>query len=177
MNKRLEEKFNELENSRNLLLGRLSRVDEKILIIPPKEKKWSIAQIFFHLNQAETLSIIYVRKKMQGLPNIENTGIVARLKLILAKIILWQPIPYQAPAVLGEVPEKINYSEIVDKWNETRNNLKQLLNDIPEDALTKELFKQPTAGRLNIYQMLDFMQSHFERHKKQVEKIIKMKLK
>jgi hypothetical protein len=73
-----------------------------------------------------------------------------------------------APAVLGEMPVHIPYSAMVEEWNKTRKNLKELLDSLPEDILYKNVFKQPVIGRLNIFQMLDFMQAHFDRHKRQV---------
>jgi hypothetical protein len=83
------------------------------------------------------------------------------------------PFKYKAPKVLGDMPASVDYPEIVIKWNDTRKKLKELITQLPEDMLSKNIFKQPAAGRLNIYQMIDFMQAHFNRHQKQVNSILK----
>lgn len=74
--------------------------------------------------------------------------------------------------MLGIMPEKVGYADIVVQWTGTRNKMKALLESLPEHMLHKNIFKQPAIGNINIYQMLDFMQSHFDRHQKQVERII-----
>ncbi len=173
MEKQLELKFTQLENSRLQLLEQLTRVDQSELSISPAPDKWSVAQVIYHLNMAETLSTIYVSKKMKDVNNIKVTGAIEWFKLVLVKIAFILPFKYNAPAVLGDMPSNVNYPERVIKWEETRKNLKQLLNVIPEELLRKNIFKQPAAGRLNIYQMIDFMQAHFNRHKKQIDNLIK----
>ncbi|HXB11691.1 MAG TPA: DinB family protein [Bacteroidia bacterium] len=175
MEKELELKFTKLENSRLQLLEQLKHVDTNKLSISPSHNKWSVAQVIYHLNTAESLSTIYVSKKMKDINNIKVTGAIEWFKLLLVKIAFILPFKYKAPAVLGDMPKEINYSDIINKWEETRKNLRQLLNSIPDELLRKNIFKQPAAGRLNIYQMIDFMQAHFNRHKKQIEALIKAK--
>jgi hypothetical protein len=173
MEKELEIKFTELENSRLQLLELLNRADKNKLSVSPAPNKWSVVQVIYHLNAAESLSTLYVSKKMKDINNIRVTGAIEWFKLLLVKIAFVLPFKYKAPAVLGDMPADVNYNDIINKWEETRKNLRALLNTIPEELLRKNIFKQPAAGRLNIYQMIDFMQAHFKRHKKQIDNLIK----
>lgn len=154
------------------MLEKLQTADIKKLNTPPAAGKWSVAQIIYHLNKGESNSVIYVSKKMKDVNNLKKSGIYERLKMLAVKIAFALPFRYKAPAVLGDMPKDVNYNEIIVKWEETRKRLKELIAFMPEDMLSMKVFKQPAAGRLDIYQMLDFMQTHFNRHMKQVEGIL-----
>lgn len=161
-----------LESTRLSLIEKLSKVDVQKLNTSPATGKWSIAQVVYHLNKAESNSVIYVSKKMKDVNNLERSGLVEKLKIWLVKIFFALPFKYKAPAVLGDMPPNVNYNEIIVEWEQTRKKLKELIASTPEDMLSMKVFKQPAAGRLDIYQMLDFMQVHFNRHLRQVENIV-----
>ena len=173
MNQLVNNKFSKLESSRILLLEKLSKVSAAILETPPSAGKWSISQIFYHQNKAERLSVLYVSKKQLDIANLKRTGLMEQLKMIVLKIRFRLPMGLKAPVnVLGDVPAEVSYQQIIAEWKETRDKMKNLLEAIPDDILYKNVFKQPAIGRINIFQMLDFMQAHFDRHQKQVERII-----
>ncbi len=173
MNNKLEQLYNGLEDSRRALLNELAAYDTAKLETQPSPGKWSVAQIVYHLNKAESLSISYVSKKMLDVKNLKNTGMVESFKVGLLWMLFESPLKFKVPTnVLGDMPEKVDYDTAVKQWNVTRDNLKQLLESIPEDMLRKNVFKQPAIGRINVYQMVDFMQTHFNRHRRQVNMII-----
>ena len=174
MNKKLEIKLRQLEGSRLQLLNELSKIPITKLNTSPAQGKWSVAQVIYHLNKAESLSLVYIGKKMHDVNNLKKTGFIEWLKLLIVKIAFWSPLKFKAPVnVLGDMPENVDYTDIVAQWNLTRNNLQQFLEKMPEELLSKNVFKQPAAGRLNIYQMVDFMQVHFNRHCKQINALTK----
>lgn len=172
MNQKVEAKLSLLEGTRMSLLEKLKNVDISKLNTSPAEGKWSVAQVIYHLNQAESNSVIYVSKKMKDVNNLKKSGLYEKLKMLVVKLTFILPIKYKAPAILGEMPQSVNYNEIIIKWEETRKRLKGLIAAMPEDMLSMKVFKQPAAGRLDIYQMLEFMQTHFNRHVKQVERVV-----
>jgi len=176
VNSQLNRKFLKLEESRLVLIERLKNISQSKLEASPSPGKWSVSQIWYHLNRAESLSVLYVSKKRLDINNLKRTGFGEQFKMAMLKfrfIITWG---IRAPVnVLGDVPEKVAYNIIVSQWNETRTNLKSLLESLPDELLYKNVFKQPAIGRVNIFQMIDFMQAHFDRHRKQVEHIINQK--
>lgn len=166
MNSKLSTAYKKLEDSRQQLLDELRSVSAEKLQTSPAPGKWSVAQVFYHLNKAEGMSVLYVSKKRLDVNNLRITGFKEWFRLLIVKLGFLSPLKFKAPVnLLGDVPEKVDYNEIVAQWNETRNKLKELLESLPEDLLVKNVFKQPAAGRLNIYQMLEFMQFHFNRHR------------
>jgi len=165
MNSKLSTAYKKLEDSRQQLLNELSNVPAEKLQTSPAPGKWSVAQVFYHLNKAESLSVQYINKKKLDVKNLQKTGFKEWLRLLIVKLGFLSPIKFKAPVnLLGDVPEKVSYTEIVGQWNDTRKRLIQALEDMPEDLLKKNVFKQPAAGRVNIYQMIEFMQFHFNRH-------------
>jgi hypothetical protein len=174
VNALLNKKFSNLEDARLSLIEKLKDIPPSKLETSPLPGKWSVSQIFYHLNRAESFSTIYVSKKRLDSNNLKKTGLNEALKMAGLKVIFKMPFALKAPVnVLGDVPEKVEYGKIVAEWNETRIKLKELLESLPDDILYKNVFKQPAIGRVNIFQMVDFMQAHFNRHEKQVERIIK----
>jgi len=174
LNHLVSSKFLKLENSRLSLLEKLDKVSPSKLEMPPVPGKWSVSQIFYHLNRAERLSVLYVSKKQLDINNLKRTGLKEQLKMIGLKIRFQLPFGLKAPVnVLGDVPLEVNYPQVIAEWKVTRDKLKKLLDSLPDEILYKNVFKQPAIGRINIFQMLDFMQAHFDRHQKQVERIVR----
>lgn len=173
MNTRLNSKLLSLEDTRLALIERLKAQSLSVLETPPAPGKWSVAQIFYHLNRAEALSVLYVNKKRLDTVHLVKTGVKEKITMMIAKIRMALPFALKAPVnVLGDVPEKVSYTAIIAEWTETRRKLEDLLDSLPDEMLYKNVFKQPDIGRVNIFQMLEFMQAHFNRHQKQVERII-----
>src|SRR5581483_6186009 len=112
MDKRVDAKVSLLEITRISLLERLESVDIKKLNTPPSTGKWSVAQIIYHLNKAESNSVIYVGKKMLDIKNLKRSGLYEKLKMAVVKLAFILPVKYKAPSVLGDMPSNVNYSEI-----------------------------------------------------------------
>jgi hypothetical protein len=170
MNPQVRKLYNHLRDAHAELLAELDKMDTIFLERPPSEGKWSVTQVMYHLNSAESNSVLYVSKKRLGAAQLKPTGLEAQLRLLIAIIAFYLPIMFKAPGVLGDMPAKVNYNEIKNRWIETRKKLEALLESIPDDELHKPIFRQPTFGYWNIFQMLWFMSIHFRRHRRQIER-------
>ncbi len=168
MDPRLDSKWRKLEDSRTELLKKLKMATTEKLE-RSVDGQWSVAQIFYHLNQAEKLSILYVGKKMQDVKNLGKPGFKQSLRLWYTKFLFRSGKKFKAPEhVLGKVPDHVAYNSIVVEWDHTRVNMWKLLSTFPSNLIDKNVFKQPAIGRLSLPQMLDFMQMHFDKHSKQI---------
>lgn len=163
--------FNALEASRKKLLKELDSLERKTLDFKPAPDKWSITQVLYHLNFSETRSMAYVSKKMQGGSNIKKTGLIADIRLSLLSLLLQSGYKWKAPAILGDVPENLNYEDVIQQWDESRNQLKTFLENLSENLLNREIYRHPRAGRLNAGHMMQFFQDHFDHHLKQVKRL------
>lgn len=129
---------------------------------------WSVARVFYHLNTAEKLSILYVKKKMLGGDALPEPGWWQCLKLWYVGARFRSGRKYKAPKVLGDVPLNVSYSGIVSEWENTRRELEDLLKSFPPELISKSVFKQPAIGYLNLVQMLQFMNMHADKHYRQI---------
>jgi hypothetical protein len=96
------------------------------------------------------------------------------LKFTLLKISQRVPLKYKAPKVLGEdQPPGLSLAEISKQWNETRNDLRLLLETFDDDHLKRKIYKHPFSGRLNAMHAVSFMREHVNHHLPQILKILK----
>lgn len=167
MNRILRTEWERLQENRNVLFIELGSVSIERLELSPNNA-WSVAQVFYHLNTAEKLSILYVKKKMQGGKALPSPGILQGIKLWYAGVRFKSGRKYKAPRVLGDVPSHVSYPGIVAEWDKTRKDLEELLKNFPPDLFAKSVFKQPAIGYLNLVQMLQFMNMHADKHYRQI---------
>lgn len=172
MNRKVAAQFEHLQNDQRQLITLLDKENQKILETSPAPGKWSVTQVMYHLNKAESLSALYVSKKRLGAKLLKPTGIIEQLKIFIAWIGFNLPVKYPAAKVLGDMPAEVQYGEIKEEWLKTRQTLANLLESLSDDEIKKPIFKQPFFGRWNIFQMLSFMQIHFNRHRKQMMRAI-----
>ncbi|MBW8051460.1 MAG: DinB family protein [Cytophagales bacterium] len=173
MNNKLRIKFDHLENNRLELMENLEKFGEKELSFQPDQDKWSIIQVIHHLNKTEQLSVAYINKKLQYRTNIKNSGLGAIIRSFLLKLALRSSFRFKAPKFIADVPKTNTFESIKDQWGQTRKDIRKLLDEFPDDLLDKNIFKHAFAGRMNIYQMFNFMQDHFDHHLKQIGRIKK----
>ena len=174
MNQVVASRFKRLQDDHRLFMAELDREKQEVLETSPAPGKWSVTQVMYHLNKAESLSVLYVSKKRLGVAQLKPTRIEAQVRLLVAWIGFNIPIKYPAAKVLGDMPPVVKYDEIKPQWLKTRESLASLLESLSDDEIRKPIFKQPFFGRWNIFQMLSFMQIHFSRHKKQMLRAMEM---
>jgi hypothetical protein len=173
MNRTLESLLGRIQGDFEKLLQMLDKLDKQSLEKSPAPGKWSVTQVMYHLNSAESRSIIYVSKKRLGAEQLKPTGLFAQLRLFAARFAFYLPLKFRAPNLLGGVPEHVSYEQIRNEWIKTRSELEALLNSLSDEEIRKPIFRQPTFGRWNIFQMLGFMKTHFNRHRLQMMRAIK----
>ena len=173
MDSKLESKFNQLESSRLQLLAELEKRDDKELNFHPGKDKWSVIQVMHHLIIIEQLSIGYINKKLTYKTNIKKSGFGAAIRVFVLTLILKMPFRFKAPKIVSEVPDNSDFKETKDQWDQIRKEMRELFDNLPEELLNKNIFKHALAGKMNIYQMLGFMEEHFKHHVKQIDRILK----
>lgn len=173
MDSKLESGFNKLENSRLQLFAKLEKKDESELNFHPGKDKWSMIQVMHHLIITEQLSIGYINKKLTYRTNIKKSGFGAAIRFFALKSMLRTPFRFKAPKIVSEVPDNGNFNQVKDQWDQTRKELRELLDNLPEEFLNKNIFKHAIAGKMNICQTLCFMEEHFKHHVKQIDRIAK----
>lgn len=172
MENKIKNKFERLEDSREALIRTLDSVDESVLNKSPRPGKWSVNQIIYHLKKSEHASYNYVTKKLQS-DDLTRNGYKSKVASFILKIAFILPLKYKAPKVLRNVPENLDFPDLSNTWKKNRVALGELISALPEKTGHRNIYRHPYAGRFNLYQMLTFFQDHFDRHRRQVLRILK----
>ncbi len=174
MKKDLHIKFEELEKSRIALFNQLDSLSEQEINFKNDPSKWSVVQIIFHLVKSEQLTVIAFSRNLEKTEKLRNSGIMGFFRHISLSIALKSSFRFKAPRMLSNMPDKYDIQELKNKWNTIRNNFSEALEKLPEPIVNKATFKHPLAGWLNSNQMLDFLNNHFDHHKRQIQNLIEV---
>jgi hypothetical protein len=133
--------------------------------------KWSPAQVFQHLHDAEIGTKNYLDKKLQAPPSeVPSGGIGGKVRsFMLKRALRSRKNQFKAPEMLAEISENPNYPELRQSYLNVRKDMRATLEGVETDRAGKAYFKHPRAGRLTISQTLDFLEDHFDRHFEQIK--------
>ncbi len=172
MNSKLQHLFDSLETDRINLMSALKTLSPDKLQRAP-EGKWSIHQILAHIIAAEKLSIMYLNKKILGIKEVDDTGLLEEIKMVLLQISQRLPLKFKAPRVVVENTHAYaSMEELTKDWGKTRVELKTLLEKFEDTHIRKKIYKHIRAGRLNIQHALMFLREHIIHHTPQIKKLL-----
>lgn len=166
---KLQKSFDELETELQELLTYMDSLRQEQLCQSP-EGAWNSVQILYHLKESEKGTTSYLIHKIKAPKSeIPSGGISSKLRShLLSKNLRNYSKKFNAPSVLKEMPEQLNYTEVRAEYLRVRENLKEVLEKFESDMLPKAYFKHPVAGRITIIQTVNFLKDHFERHTSQI---------
>jgi hypothetical protein len=166
MHASFEKLFTELELQRMQTLNSVGHLGSEQLNRSLAKGKWSIAQILNHLITAEKLSLQYVKKKVQGIETVPNTGLWEEIKMIM--LVASQRMPglkFKAPRVVIETATgHTDLIAITKEWDGVRHEFKQLLETIPDEYVNRRVYRHVRAGYLNLKHALRFFREHVIHH-------------
>jgi uncharacterized damage-inducible protein DinB len=176
LNNSLLHLFDSLEAQRSKLLGLITNLTHEELHAHPKGK-WSIAQVVSHLIASEHLSVKYLNKKMLGIHEVPNTGLIEEIKMIALIVSQRTPfIKFKAPKVLAENTHVYQTAEqLKEAWDKNRIDLKEVIARFQDDQIKRKIYKHPIAGMLNVKQALQFFREHINHHTPQVKNLLRQK--
>lgn len=173
MNSSFQKAYTKLERQREQIFGMIKNLPEDVYRHSPTGK-WSIAQIVTHLLTSERLSVGYMKKKSIGIATLKDSGFKQVILSGILKVSQRIPFRYTAPRVIVEhTPETLSREEAIAYWNNSRSDLKEFLEGIPEQHSRRLIFKHPIAGMLNVEQAMEFMYEHINHHLPQIKKLLK----
>ena len=175
MTPKVQKLWQKLEQQRIDLFKELDNIDPSVLDRKSALNVWSANQNLEHLLLAEATSLSYLKKKLSsGGGNIPKAGFNSWLRRFLLRIAFALPtLKFKAPQYLGNLPESSDFKDLKIRFTAQRAELKNYLDTLPDNLLEGEIWKHARAGKMNIAQMLDFFEDHFDRHEQQLKKAIK----
>jgi uncharacterized damage-inducible protein DinB len=172
MDPKLERKHWALRQQWEHLFVRLHALDDEQLNRPPQPDKWSVVQVLYHLIQSDRLITAYIKKKMISEGELARTDIRTWFRMLLLQMALRGPFKFKAPPMVAQVPDFETLAVIKSAWSQSDQDFQAMLEAFPPHLLSREIFRHPYSGHLNIQQTLDFMADHFSHHLKQVNRIL-----
>ena len=168
----LQNTFERLERGRSAVFSRLEGLDDERLNRQREDGGWSAIQVMNHLIKAETRALAEIRKRMATPENLKKVGLACFLKSNLLSFMLRLPLRFKAPAPVAEVPERQDFETTRRLWDEVRASWKEFIDTFPAELVGQAIFPHPVTGDMDIHQTLQFMESHFNRHAKQIDRVV-----
>ncbi len=170
MDSRLQKQFDQFQATLQSLLSELDGRTDEELNQQPKEGKWSAIQGMYHSMFVEKSSLGYIKHKLSKLGEVEyeKSGVVEMAKSIALIGFLRSPLKAKAPKVVEEVPDFLPYDDVKAEWLEVRKEMEQVFETFPKEALNLNIYKHPLTGGMSIFQAVNFLQAHYDRHHKQI---------
>jgi hypothetical protein len=170
MHPKTEKLFQQLEDSRRMLISAIQRYPQTISPVKPSVKEWSMAQVAIHLAITESQILGYVQRKLSK-GELQDSNLHSWLRYMVVIVALRFRRKIKAPKQVALPPEGVTLAEAIAKWEEVRGEWKQFLTQLPAGAIHKNIFKHPLTGFLNILQTLGFMNEHVRHHIHQIHRI------
>lgn len=176
MNHRLHLKFEQLERATAHLLSSAEALGSG-QNTAPAPGQWSAVQVVHHLLYIEGNILQYIQKKMQAEESLPKVGLFTRLRAGFVRLFLRLPgLKAKAPrgvATLTDADNLPTLPELRATWEASRRQWERLLNEFPGRQLNRAIFPHPRSGRINIYQVMEFLLDHLLHHQQQIGRITK----
>lgn len=164
------EKLKRLEVDTQKVFASIEHLDEEQL--KDATYGWSIVQVFEHLNQSETMSLVYMKKKMQAGDAMAIGGAMNQLRMRLTNLALKTSLKWKAPAYIA-YPEQSTLEDVTMRWANTRKQINTFVEAFPEHWLNRLVYKHPMGGRQTLEKAVDSFIYHQQHHVHQIERIKK----
>ncbi|MCB0598489.1 MAG: DinB family protein [Lewinellaceae bacterium] len=171
----LDQRLKKMDRRLEGLLDQLSAYDNEALNRKPADGGWSALQVMHHLLLAEEGSVKYVKKKLSFNPELEPAGFSSAWRAFLLNFYFLLPLKFKAPPGVGDdvLPAQSDFKEVSDRWLASRKALREYMEGLSPDLFQKSIYRHPFAGRMSLEGMVRFFDGHFERHRKQIERVIR----
>lgn len=156
----------QLDKDRLALLDQLAELDEAALNHKPKSDDWSTIGIAEHLMMSE-------RFMLEGLPDpasfsVKKETLKAKMMFPVACFVLNKNISV-APPPGADPSGTVPLDEIRQKWDESQAWIQFFLSQYDDATIEKPLVNHPILGPMPTLKLFQFMQSHFDYHKRQIQ--------
>tara|TARA_B110001469_G_scaffold56117_1_gene54064 strand:+ start:779 stop:1315 length:537 start_codon:yes stop_codon:yes gene_type:complete len=162
-------KYIELSEIKNRILNNLVDYTAEELNFKPSENEWSISQVVEHLIESETGVNKYINFKLKNIKEQPKAGIRSFLNSKVLNKKLKSNEKFKVPTVLSEPELGNDYSDLKEKWDNSRMFLIKTVETFPKGKIKKAIFNHPVAGLLNMHQTMLFLINHLDHHIPQID--------
>ncbi|GIP04522.1 MULTISPECIES: DinB family protein [Paenibacillus] len=162
----LQEIKQKLKETRDELFGILTGLSGDQLNQQKDLNSWSISQVCQHLFKTEELYVVAIKKGLKSKEDsfIENKSV---------EFLLDRSQKLEAPDIAKPTDEFLEYEEIIEKLNNSRQKLLELLNTVEDESvLSRRHFIHPVFKEMLLIEWVKSLYLHEQRHINQINEII-----
>jgi len=162
----LQQQYDTLEEARLTLIQKVRDLSPALLNHKPGPDRWSILEDFQHLVLAEQRTALEVGTALE--PEEKNPDMLDMVLQVLDQdVIVDVPDP-------GMVPDgDAALEDLIQDWELSRKHLFEFLESCRPEDLQRQVSRHPVTGPLSVVDSLRLITSHFEHHRRRIEKAIK----
>lgn len=150
----------------------INSLPESVKSKPTNPERWNVSQVLEHVIVSERGTLGYLIKKTssgwEDLPigTEENAHESIKLHDALVSDKKWA-----APSILPEPLGERSFEDQFAFWDGIRAKYEEFLGALDPNFYDREVFRHPFAGRLTLWQTLDFLTNHIVHHKYQINRM------
>jgi hypothetical protein len=171
MHPKFNRRFTQLEHVFAAYEAEIKNLSDELANQPPPNGGWSIAQVIFHIASAEKGIIQYLQKKLQNPTESKPAGLKSYYRATLLRYALRSKRKFRAPKALEQPQGTYSLSDLMNQWQLSRTELKNIFTSVNAADVNRQLFKHPVVGKISLKQTLGFMTDHAQRHLEQIKNI------
>ena len=166
----IQEKFDSLAQKRKSLLQHLDSLSPETLSFKAGPDKWSVVEAIEHLVIVEDDFLEQVTAKKQSPPPDAAARSLKKYQTVIK--VMQDDVPVDVPHEKMEPHGRLGLDELLDKWDDIRNKMQEILDEMTSDSPDDMVYRHPYAGPLNIAETLEFIDVHFDNHVRHIDRIL-----
>ena len=167
---KIQEQFERLTQKRQSLLQHLDLQSPEALYFKAGPDKWSVVEAIEHLIVVEDNFLEQVAENIPASSLDPANRSTEKYQIVLK--VMNRDIEVDVPHESMEPHGHYGFSELVDRWEDIREKMKDLLEGIVTDYPQNMVYQHPYAGPLNIVETLEFLEVHFDNHVRHIDVIL-----
>ena len=159
-----------LSKKRGALLQRLEACSTDVLSFKAGPDKWSAEEALEHLLVVEDNFLEQVSANTPESSLDPEKRSPEKYQVVLK--VMQQDVEVDVPHESMEHHGRFTFTELLERWDNIRNYMRELLEEIEAGGEEDMVYQHPYAGPLTIAETLAFMEVHFANHARHMEIIL-----
>ncbi len=166
---KLRRSFEKLEKQKNALISEVSTWSAERAKFRLNPDCWSSREVLDHLFKVEQACLSVARNNLSAGHPVTTKD---RLGSCMVIGVMMSPMRVKVPAAAARVlPEAADLSVTVERWNQTRREMADLLQQVTPAQCRAGLFRHPIAGWMTLPMTMLFISSHLRHHRYQINRL------
>lgn len=163
------ERLRRIEAKRERLLGELAALSPSVLEAHPLAGKWSLLEIVEHLVLSEEGVTGDFARLADLVPQPRSAK--ERLMFVMVMAVLRFDIPVKVPSRKMHPVGGRSLAELGATWQRNHGQLRAFVQQMEPHRRRDGIFRHPVAGPLTVDQGLRMLETHLDRHIRQIRRL------